>query len=160
MIYEFTNKYYEISIMLITLCLVTMALHIIFAIKNRYKLRDLTFTKPEFKEADPYTFEELVAELFERHGYKLIKVTKKAKDIGVDILLKKKGRTYVVQVKKYAEDNKISRPDLQRLQGAAQHYNAQGMIFVTYGFFTKDSIQYAREHGIELIDHYELMSML
>jgi len=114
----------------------------------------------ELEDADPYQFEKIVADMFRRHGYQSVKVTKKSGDVGTDITMHRKKIKYVVQVKKYGEGNKIGRPDLQRLQGSAQHFHATGMIFVTYGFFSSVAKDYANQHGIEIIDHNELLTMM
>jgi len=110
-------------------------------------------------DASPKEFEELIADMFRRLGYHSVKTTGHI-DIGIDILMKQKRMKYVVQVKKYSEENKVGRPTLQQLQGAAQEYHTTGMKFVTYGYYTNDAKDYAKKHGIELIDHNELIKLM
>ena len=132
--------------------------------RNRYRLSisryDTTNIRWMLEDSNPYEFEQQVADMFTRLGYQEVTVTKKSGDVGADIIMKRNGIKYVVQVKKYSEENKIGSPDLQRVQGSAQHYHAQGMIFVTYGFFSSVAIDYAKQHGIETIDHNELFKLM
>ena len=72
----------------------------------------------KLEDSNPYEFEEHVADMFTRLGYKDVRVTKKSGDVGTDIIMKRKGIKYVVQVKKYGAGNKIGRGDLQQLQPA------------------------------------------
>lgn len=133
---------------------------VIYLINKRVPKIDANKIRWKLEDSNPYEFEELVADMFKRLGYQSVKTTPKSVDVGADITMKRKGIKYVVQVKKYAEDNKIGRPDLQRLQGSAQHFHAMGMIFVTYGFYSRHALDYAKQHGIETIDNNELINLM
>jgi len=149
------------------ICVLSMFISVIITIiffiylfKRRIPKIDAHKIRWELEDSNPYEFEELVADMFKRIGYQSVATTKKSGDFGADITMKKKDIKYVVQVKKYAEGNKISREDLQRLQGSAQHFHATGMIFVTYGFYSRPALDYAKRHGIETIDHNELINLM
>ncbi len=147
----------------VLLMFVSLIITIIFAIclfKRRISKIDANKIRWKLEDSNPYEFEELVADMFKRLGYQSVKTTPKSGDVGADITMKRKGIKYVVQVKKYAESNKIGRPDLQRLQGSAQHFHATGMIFVTYGFYSRPALDYAKQHGIETIDNNELINLM
>ena len=77
--------------------------------KNRFGYRkiDVNNIKWKLEESDPYDFEQIVADMFKRLGYQSVETTKKSGDIGADIIMKRKDIQYVVQVKKYAKENKI-----------------------------------------------------
>jgi len=64
-----------------------------------------------------------------------------------------------VEVKKYADENLVGRPLIQKLQGAMLHYNANNGIFVTLGFYSKTAQQYGKEQGIWLINGDEFIDM-
>jgi restriction system protein len=113
----------------------------------------------DLHNCSPDEFEEIVAAMFRLQGYHKVKVTPKTKDYGADIIMEDKKRKYVVEVKKYAKDNLVDRDYLQKLEGAANHYRAAGMKFVTHGYFTRDAVEYSKEHNIHLIDGDELTDM-
>ena len=64
-----------------------------------------------------------------------------------------------MQCKKYGDETRVGTPELQRLQGAMLDYRADAMIVVTFGYFSKKAIEYARRNGIQLIDGDELVDM-
>ena len=135
------------------------SLYLVYYFKDKFLFSSNDFNKIKWllEKANPYDFEEMVADMFRNSGYQSVKVTKKSGDVGADIIMKRNGIKYIVQVKKYGEGNKIGRPDLQKLQGSAQHFHVIGIIFVTYGFFSSSALNYAKKHGIETIDHNELL---
>jgi hypothetical protein len=106
----------------------------------------------------PREFEIAVAGILSNTGYDA-QVTDYTSDYGVDAIARKDGKTYVVQIKKYAQHNQVGRPELQKLQGAMLHQMADGMIFVTLGHYSKPAQDYGKQQGILLIDGQELLRM-
>jgi len=162
----YKTKDESLMFLVLVICLfIFLVLPVIYKFFKWYSLRfrvgvNVDKIRWRLAESNPYKFEEIIADLFKYCGYKSISTTPKSGDYGADIIMKKKGIKYIVQVKKYGKDNKIGRRDLQCLQGAAQHFQATGKIFVTYGFFTYSAIDYAKQHGIELLDHNNLVKMI
>lgn len=108
---------------------------------------------------NPYEFEYYIADLFEMYGF-YTRVTRASNDGGIDIEMRKDGETFVVEVKQYSRENKVSRERIQKLDSAARHAEADHAIFVTTSGFTQPAIEYADELGIELIDGKELFEMI
>lgn len=70
-------------------------------------------------ENTPTQFEQFCAIIFESLGYTAT-VTPCVKDNGYDIVLKKDGKTGIVECKCYALTNKVGRPAIQKVVGANQ----------------------------------------
>ena len=149
-----------ISIILtITTTILSLVLYIF--IKKRKTNTYITRDKVEeiIQYATPFEFEEIITNMYQRLGYKT-KLTPPRKDNGADVILTKKGKKYVVQVKHYKEENKINRQSLQQLQGSAKHYHAHGMKFITSGFYTSSAKDYSYQHGIEILNYDELVDIM
>ncbi len=114
---------------------------------------------------DGYQFEELVAKIMKKKGYKDIKVTSKSRDVGKDIIMKnQKGEIILVECK---HQNFVGRPVIQKLQGAMSHEGdlhqskeVMGIV-VTSGNFSREAIDYNKEikQKIELIDGAKLKKL-
>jgi len=111
------------------------------------------------QDLSPYEFEDAIAMLFKSQGYRNVKKTPSSRDYGADIIMEDKKTKYVVEVKKYAKNNLVGRPLLQKLQGASDYYRATGMKFVTLGYYSNEAVNYAKKSNIHLIDGDELVSM-
>ena len=108
---------------------------------------------------DPYQFETFCKDLYEERGY-IAKQTSKSKDGGYDLLIKKDGKTYIVECKCYQANHVISRPQLQKLAGANQIVKADGMIFITTSSYSSDAVNFAKQTNIEIIDGEKLLSLV
>lgn len=110
------------------------------------------------RSKNPYEFQELVATLLKAMGYYIAEVAERGKDGGIDIVAYKDPlgvdtQRIIVQVKLYAETNKISAPTVQQLAGALKRSTDIG-VFVTSSSFTSEAKREARNYTkhIELID--------
>lgn len=122
-----------------------------------------TYTKGNY-------FEHKVAKVFRSKGYK-VQVTPATGDCGIDLILRKGGKTIGVECKNYNKSQKISRPIVQKLDSALNH-NPYSRKPFDYGFivtsseFSRDAIEHTRlinsHHGyerIQLIDGSEFRAM-
>ena len=107
----------------------------------------------------PTDFEEYVADLFRFYGFDA-QVTAASNDGGKDIIMRKDGYTYVVEVKLYATHNKISREKIQKLHSAMIDCGANYAIFVTTSDFASTAVEYAERNGINLINGEILVGMI
>lgn len=107
----------------------------------------------------PQDFERFVAELYEYFGYHT-EVTPAARDAGKDVIMTKGLKRYVVEVKLYGSNNKITRPQVQKLHAAMHDTKSHGAIFVTTSSFSRDAIAYAERNGIELVDGLQLVELI
>lgn len=117
--------------------------------------------KSEYALITPFEFEELVAELFEKMGYKA-GVTSKTGDYGVDIVAKENNDIIAIQAKKYAKGNNVGNRDVQRLLGAMQlkSIKANKAILVTTSDYTVQAKEQAKETPIELWNGDYLNSLM
>lgn len=123
-----------------------------------FKKRIHVTSLEELRKLDPYDFEKVVGDYFRDCGY-VVYQTKRSNDGGKDLVMYKGGRTYYVEVKRYAKTNTVDRPLIQKLVGACHPAGAKG-IFVTTSSFTKGAITEAHRSGIDLIDGQAFIKML
>jgi restriction system protein len=113
----------------------------------------------------PRKFEELVAELYRRRGFK-VTLTPSTGDKGVDVYVVRHDELgsslSVVQAKRYRPDRKIGLSLVRELKGTVATTNASTGVLLTTSFFTKGAKALAEEHRytLELHDFYELQALL
>jgi len=112
--------------------------------------------KNRFQRLKPREFEELVANLFIKMGYNAT-LSQHVGDYGVDVLAEKGPDRIAIQVKRYAPDNKVGSPDVQKVLGSMFRYNANKAILITTSDFTEAAKEQARNAPIELWN-YRILS--
>jgi len=113
-------------------------------------------------DLDGYQFEELVAKIMKKKGYRNIKITSKSKDMGKDIVMESLEKEIVLVECKHQRF--VGRPVTQKLQGAINFEETKNPnrdvkgIVVTSGKFSKEAKDYNKRIGndIELIDGNKL----
>lgn len=85
---------------------------------------------------DGWQFEQEVARVFRLHGYKA-NVTKGSGDGGVDIILKKDGKTLIVQCKHY--QNPLGPEAIRALWGCKDDFKAEKVIMIASSGLTQAS---------------------
>jgi HJR/Mrr/RecB family endonuclease len=119
----------------------------------------------EIHSLTPRQFEEMVAELLEKMGYK-VQLTPLTKDGGKDIIIasnKDIGRfMYYVECKKYAPDNPVKLGIVKQLYATVIADNVTAGILVTTSHFTKGAKDFAENqlHQLSLIDLLKLNDLL
>lgn len=107
-------------------------------------------------------FERYTGELFRDKGYSVTQIGGRGKDGGVDLIVHKAARKYVVQCKRYRSKS-IGVPIVRELIGAAVENQAHGAIFITVGNFTTDARKFASNLpsslSLHLIDGTTLISI-
>jgi len=117
-------------------------------LKTLEDLRNLTGAK----------FEEYIAHLFERLGYR-ITMTGGSHDGGIDLVATRDGKDHYIQCKKYT-NNKVSVGAVRDFYGAiADKQNAEGH-FITTQFFTPEARYFAEGKPIDLIDQFRLLNLI
>ncbi|GGO77623.1 hypothetical protein GCM10011348_07600 [Marinobacterium nitratireducens] len=104
-------------------------------------------------------FELLVGQAFRQQGYRVIDGGEDGPDGGVDVHLKKDGKTYLVQCKHW-KARSIGVSVVRELYGVMAASGAAGGFVVTSGDFTDDAKVFAHGNSIDLIDGVELDVML
>lgn len=107
----------------------------------------------------PTDFEKLVCDMFECEGYEA-KHTGKTGDHGIDAQLKKGGKKFAVQMKRYEPKYKIPEKHLREFLGSYVRWADEG-FYVTTSDFTKDAKKWAaKELSLHLIDGTQLIDKL
>lgn len=97
-----------------------------------------------------YEFEEYVANLYKKLGYRIEEVTKKSGDQGADVIAYKDNVKYVIQVKFYS--NPVGNKAVQEVVASIGMYKADKGIVVTNSTFTSSAVELANANNIELVD--------
>ena len=111
-------------------------------------------------------FEFLVAEMFRRRGYEVNAMSavnaRSAKAVGadgrVDLVLRKDGRTSLVQCKQW-KYFPVGAPVIREMFGLMRAENADEAIIVTTGRFTGEAQRFAGGKPIRLIDGRQISAM-
>ncbi|PCI24029.1 hypothetical protein COB57_06140 [Candidatus Peregrinibacteria bacterium] len=148
------NIFYYLSILL-------FFVGILFGGMARYhsSVLDCYKTMSELRKMDPFEFEHYVGNLLMKHGFQ-VQVTQGSGDFGADIMASKKGKKYIVQVKRYAKYNKVSSPEMQKFLGSMKIYGVDHGIFVCTSAYTSDAMKIADTHKIHLVDEVKLGKMI
>jgi restriction system protein len=109
----------------------------------------------------PHEFEAYVRDLLSMLGYRDLRLSGGAGDLGVDIWGRTpEGRTAAIQCKRYAPGKNIGSPMIQTFIGMQKiHHGADVGLFVTTSGFTLDAMKLAQTHGIQLIDGPALLQL-
>lgn len=103
-------------------------------------------------------FEHLMAEAFRREGF-TSNVTEAGPDGGVDLILAKDGKRWLVQCKQWRTRSVGVKP-VRELAGVASVAGADGAIFVCSDTYTSEAQAFARRAGVRLIDGNNLAAMM
>jgi restriction system protein len=103
-------------------------------------------------------FERLMVEAFRRQGYKA-KRTADGPDGGIDIILRRNGKTTLVQCKQW-KASRVGVKPIRELAGVVFGEKAHDGIFVCSGKYTNQATEFAKKSGIELIDGQRLVRMM
>jgi HJR/Mrr/RecB family endonuclease len=120
-------------------------------------LRDSEYQK--LISMSPSNFEKYVADLFTSRGFDA-ELTPLTGDGGKDIILRKNNEISIVECKRYNENNKVSRPEIQKFHSALIDMNAKEGYFVTTGYFTQPAMTYSIDKPIKLIDLPRLIELI
>ena len=125
---------------------------------------DEIYKNPELVyNMSPRQFEELIAELYDKLGYK-VELTKTTRDGGKDIIIYSDGPTghnmYYVECKMYKKDNKIDVELVRSFYGVVEASRATAGILVTSSSFTKDAKEFEKQvyRRLTLLDYMDLLS--
>lgn len=123
-------------------------------IKNLRESNNLIKT---LSDMDWREFELLVGQVFRERGYSVLE-GEGVKDGGVDLTLRKRGKTYLVQCKHWKGNVGVS--VVRELFGVMSMVGAHHAYVVCSGQFTKDASEFANKVGISLIGIEQLKPRL
>ena len=104
-------------------------------------------------------FEWLVGEAYRRKGYLVEESLGGGADGGIDLIIRKDGRTRLVQCKQW-KVQAVGAPVIREIFGLVAHHRANGAIVITSGGFTREAIVFAEGKTIELIDGPALLQLV
>lgn len=114
---------------------------------------------------DPWEFEELVADVFQRHGFNAV-VTQKTRDGGKDIVatFEMGGVLYntYFECKQYAPNRPVGAKVVRELYGKLNMECIDKGVIVTTSHFTRDAIREAKGTNgrIQLVDFEKLQKLM
>lgn len=107
----------------------------------------------------PYEFENYIADLFSRLGYKAEAVGQ-SHDGGIDVIADKDGIRNYIQCKKFIT-SEVRVGDVRDFYGAlADHLSNGKGYFITTNKFTLEAEKFAEDKPIELVDGYKLIKYI
>lgn len=104
---------------------------------------------------DKTQFVVYVARLFSRKGY-AVKLTPVADNYCIDMLVEKQGTITAVSV--VQSTGLLGKNDVACVCEGRRHYPANNAMVLTNSYYDSSAVDYAREHGLALVDHNVLAS--
>lgn len=130
------------------------------------ELIDMLKANPELLRKLPSRkFEEIVAELLNRQGYK-VEMTPTTRDGGFDIYAARSDALgnflFLVECKKYTPPSKVGVQVVRSIYGTVQQTKATAGIIATTSFFTSAAVEFQREvkYQLQLRDFFEVKKWL
>ncbi len=117
------------------------------------------------RQLPPRKFEELVASVFKNHGFD-VELTPESRDGGFDVLAVARAdltgeKKYLVECKRYAEQNKVGVGIVRQLLGVVVDAQATMGIVATTSFFTRGALELEeRRQDISLKDYNAVVGWL
>ena len=108
-----------------------------------------------------HDFEEFIALLYAYHGYKPEMISRFGHaDGGIDIILYRKGKKYLVQCKHHSREA-IGVKAVRELYGLMERHKAAGAFFVTSGIFSDPVLEeFTDDPKLTLVDQSKILEML
>lgn len=114
----------------------------------------------QLRKMNPFAFEEYIAWCYRCLGFVDAHATKATADGGKDIQFHNtEGKLCYLECKKY-KNGIVTRPQVQKLVGAALADQAIPYGIITTGRFTKEATEEAKKTGVRCIGPTELMDMI
>lgn len=104
-------------------------------------------------------FEYMVADAYKRQGYAVDYSLSRGADGGVDLILRRDGRTSLVQCKRWKVFS-VGAPVVREMFGVLTAEKADEAIIVTTGNFTRDAAEFAAGKPLRLIDGPQLLELV
>lgn len=121
---------------------------------DRFLISEDSVALDDIHAMTPTAFERTVAALARRDGHHVVRDSGGARDLGADVIAVTPDQLRVVFQCKHRQSGlgKVGSPDIQTLNGTARpEHNADIVVAVTNGTFTKPASDFARAHDIHLL---------
>ena len=113
----------------------------------------------QLRKIDWFQFEKLVAQVYEKQGYRVTRKGGANPDGGVDLIIEKDGERAAIQCKQWKTWN-VGVKAIREFLGALTDSQIQHSIFITLNGYTGDARQLAEKHRIEIINENGLRVMI
>ena len=111
-----------------------------------FRIQNLELDIPRFPNS-PYDFEMICADWLKAWGHEGVEVTQKSGDYGIDVV----SSSAVCQAKFFSGD-KVGRPDIQNLKGAASVFPNRWAVFFAFASgYTNEAIEWSSEARVVLL---------
>jgi len=104
-------------------------------------------------------FERLVSEYYRREGFQVTREGGNGPDGGIDLVLRQKSETYLVQCKQW-KAYKVGVQPMREFYGVMSARGVAGGYFVTSGEYTEEAKAFSKGLNITLIDGRRLREMI
>jgi hypothetical protein len=118
--------------------------------------------KRELQSVDPSAFEQFVADVWDARGWNT-RVTRDSADRGVDVIATQQSpfrQKHIIQAKRYSDTNPVGSPEVQQYASLRQQEDADAVIVVTSGRFSKQAESVARDLNVKLVDGDDLYNLI
>lgn len=118
--------------------------------------------KRELQSIDPSVFEQFVADVWDARGWNT-RVTRDSADRGVDVIATQRTpfrQKHIIQAKRYSDTNPVGSPEVQQYASLRQQEDADAVIVVTSGRFSKQAESVARDLNVKLVDGNDLYNLV
>lgn len=126
---------------------------------KRRRLADMQTGLQSIQALGWQDFERLVAEAYSRRGYRVVESGGGGPDGGIDLLLHREGKTFIVQCKQWRSKN-VSVTIAREMWGLVAHHGYAGVKIVSVGNFTPDAEEFAKGKNMELVSGEKLLDLL
>ena len=130
-----------------------------FKRRRKRRLLDRQRSLESIRDLPWKQFEGLAAEAFRRDRFMVIENAYDGADGGVDIRLRKGGKTYLVQCKNW-RNRRVGVATVREMFGILAAESAGGVFIVCSGTFTAEAARFAEGKPINLVDGEKLMKMI
>ena len=125
---------------------------------NKSNITDILYSAiaKRFSDFSPYDFEDFIGQLFKDSGYQ-VEGTNYSGDYGADVIVKKHRIKTAIQVKRYAQGNKVGVQEINQIIGGKEYHNCDKAMVITTSDFSKQGRKLASETNVELWNWEDLL---
>jgi restriction system protein len=129
--------------------------------ESEEKKEEVDLSVETLKKIEWYSFELFCKIYYENIGYRVIK-TKAGADGGIDLILYQADSesSYALVQCKARMDRDIGVNYVRELLGVMTAEKVEKGILITNSYFTKEAIEFAKNHSIEMIDLFRLSTLV
>lgn len=138
--------------------LLILGLMVFLRQQQRRKLLLQASSLADLMRLDWVQFEQLTAEAYRRHGWRVEETGQGGADGGVDLMMRKGNQRCIVQVKQWQA--RVGAPIVREMFGLMVHHKVNRVAIVALGGFTSEAVDFARGKPIDLVDGKGLLALV